>query len=341
MVNPNLCVGCGACTTVCPTGALSYTYPRAPDQGSKLQTLLATYAAAGGTRRRAAAAQPGGRPGAGRASSAARRNSASAQGVPANVIPVGALACGEHRHRPLAQRAIAFGASQVAVLATARGGAALPRCAAQRRWRSRRRCCTGWATPARTSALIEAASPGGPGRRRSPAWRDTRQQRPPTAARFAVGAEKRSTLELALDHLVEHAPALKAAPEAPLAIPLPAGSPFGAIEVDKDKCTLCLACVSACPASALQDNPNAPQLRFIEKNCVQCGLCASTCPEDAISLVPRLLLAPERKQPVCSTRPSRGAAFAAPSPSARRRRSRPCSASWPAMRCSRATRSSA
>ena len=41
---------------------------------------------------------------------------------------------------------------------------------------------------------------------------------------------------------------------------------------------------------ALADNPDRPQLRFIEKNCVQCGLCASTCPEDAIVLEPRLLL---------------------------------------------------
>ena len=51
---------------------------------------------------------------------------------------------------------------------------------------------------------------------------------------------------------------------------------------------MCLSCVNACPASALQDNPDAPQLRFIEKNCVQCGLCVTTCPEKALSLVPRL-----------------------------------------------------
>jgi len=36
VVNPQLCVGCGACTTVCPTGALGYSYPRPPDQGRKL-----------------------------------------------------------------------------------------------------------------------------------------------------------------------------------------------------------------------------------------------------------------------------------------------------------------
>ena len=69
------------------------------------------------------------------------------------------------------------------------------------------------------------------------------------------------------------------------------------MDVDKDKCTLCMSCVGACPASALQDNPLLPQLRLVEANCVQCGLCAKTCPEGAITLQPRLLLAPERKQP--------------------------------------------
>jgi ferredoxin len=54
---------------------------------------------------------------------------------------------------------------------------------------------------------------------------------------------------------------------------------------------MCLSCVGACPAGALADNPDRPQLRFIEKNCVQCGLCVVTCPEDAIALQPRLLLA--------------------------------------------------
>jgi ferredoxin len=109
-----------------------------------------------------------------------------------------------------------------------------------------------------------------------------------------VAADKRPTLELALDHLMEHAPPSTGRPDA-IALPA-AGSPLGAIAVNRDSCTLCLSCVSACPASALQDNPELPQLRFIEKNCVQCGLCVSTCPENAITLQPRLLLTPERKQ---------------------------------------------
>ena len=76
----------------------------------------------------------------------------------------------------------------------------------------------------------------------------------------------------------------------------PAGRPFGTLAVNKAACTLCKACIGACPESALLDSPETPQLRFIERNCVQCGLCAATCPEDAIALVPRLLLDPQAKE---------------------------------------------
>jgi ferredoxin len=75
-------------------------------------------------------------------------------------------------------------------------------------------------------------------------------------------------------------------------IALPAGAPFGEILVNRDTCTMCMACVGACPESALMDGVDQPLLKFLERNCVQCGLCESTCPEEAISLVPRLLLTP-------------------------------------------------
>jgi len=74
------------------------------------------------------------------------------------------------------------------------------------------------------------------------------------------------------------------------------GALWGSVNVNAGACTLCMSCVSACPAGALQDNPEAPQLRFVEKNCVQCGLCVKTCPENALELVPRLLLTRERQQ---------------------------------------------
>jgi ferredoxin len=122
---------------------------------------------------------------------------------------------------------------------------------------------------------------------------------PAVAARHAVQAEKRSNLELVIDHLMAQSPVmLQDDSTRPKALDLPAaGSPLGTIVVDGSKCTLCMSCVGACPSSALQDNPLQPEIRFIEKNCVQCGLCAKTCPEDAISLQSRLSLLPERQQP--------------------------------------------
>jgi ferredoxin len=121
---------------------------------------------------------------------------------------------------------------------------------------------------------------------------------PTVAARHAVQAEKRSNLELVIDHLMAQSPVMALDPSTrPKAFDLPAaGSPLGNIVVDGNKCTLCMSCVGACPSSALQDNPLQPEIRFIEKNCVQCGLCAKTCPEDAITLQPRLSLLAERTQ---------------------------------------------
>jgi len=112
------------------------------------------------------------------------------------------------------------------------------------------------------------------------------------AAMFAPTPEKRTTIGLALDHLALHAPVPQQL------IPLPKGAPFGAIAINADTCTMCLACVGSCPEAAILDNMEAPQVRFIESKCVQCGICAATCPEHAITLVPRLNLAPAAKAPI-------------------------------------------
>ncbi|MEA3157150.1 MAG: hypothetical protein QOK44_4739, partial [Betaproteobacteria bacterium] len=112
------------------------------------------------------------------------------------------------------------------------------------------------------------------------------------AATFNLSNEKRRTLDFVLEHLARHAPTPAQT------IPLLKGAPFGTVEVNRKTCTLCLACVGACPTSALVDSKEAPQLKFIERNCVQCGLCAQTCPEDAITLMPRLLLGAQAKNPV-------------------------------------------
>ena len=106
----------------------------------------------------------------------------------------------------------------------------------------------------------------------------------PEPAGFAGLNEKRSVIRLAVDHLFASATAQTRA-----LVSLPTGAPFGEVLLDKTRCTLCLACVSQCPASALSAGDEVPQLGFIEANCVQCGLCCRTCPEDAIAISPRYL----------------------------------------------------
>jgi ferredoxin len=80
----------------------------------------------------------------------------------------------------------------------------------------------------------------------------------------------------------------RAAPAPVDVVTLPQGAPFGAVEVNVEGCTLCLACVSACPTGALSADTERPILRFAEDACVQCGLCKGTCPEKVITLRPQI-----------------------------------------------------
>ena len=295
VVNPNLCIGCGACTTVCPTGALTYAYPRASEQGVRLKTLLSTYAKAGGVQPVLLLHSQGAGQQAVEALGRAARLQKNVRGVPANVIPL-ALFHTASAGLDLWLSAFAFGAAQLAVLVTDEEAPAYL-AGLEEQMQVAQTLVNGLGYKGVHFHLLRlelGLTPVGL------ATFDARLQTisrasataPLVPARFAVAQEKRSTLDMALDHLMTQAPA-----PLPETIELPArGAPFGSLIVNADTCTLCLSCVSACPASALQDNPELPQLKFIEKNCVQCGLCATTCPEDAITLQPRLLLTPQRKE---------------------------------------------
>lgn len=293
-VNPNLCVGCGACTTVCPSGALTYATPTPAHQGRRLRTLLASYRQAGGPKLAGDAALLLHSQGAGAqlidALGRAARTEPAVRGVPARVIPVDVFHTASVG-LDLWLAAIAHGAAQVWVLMTDEEAPDY-RAAVVAQMAVGQALLDGLGYRGRHLRLIEA---------RDVAALDAALQGEPAQtvaqpAGFAVQADKRATLDLALDHLLAQAPA-RPVPEA---IALPAASPFGSLQIDTGKCTMCLSCVGACPESALGDNPERPQLRFTEKNCVQCGLCVVTCPEDALALAPRLWLADggkARKQP--------------------------------------------
>lgn len=265
-VDPGLCQGGGSCATVCPSGAIRYLYPNLRDSGQRLRGMLDAYRAAGG---------------------------ADAvllfyrDGEPVDdyletydkllPIPVEELAS---VGMDLCLSALAYGASQVVLLADD----ALPA--------SSRASILGqleW-----LHALLGELGLGSA----HVALCERRGALPTVNAETAVApalhdmpSAKRDAIFRALDHLVA-----QLEPAADRAR-LPSAAPFGEVSVDSGACTLCMACVGACPGRALQDGSNreVPELFFIESNCLQCGACVQTCPEDAISLAPRLLFDAEAR----------------------------------------------
>jgi ferredoxin len=303
-VTPQLCMGCGACTTVCPSGALTYVYPRVADVGARIKTALKTFHTAGG--KDAVLLLHDENEGTKAIAMLAKRG----DGLPAHVIPM-AL------HHPSAAGldlwlgAIAYGATGVNVLLTndiapqysdalkAQAGVANTILAALGYQDTKVAICFprpgGEGLRERVIAFQsdtdETRSPSPAGRGGNVLWNSPRGLAVRTPATFNLTNEKRGTLDAVFAHLLEHAPTPKTV------IALSIGAPYGEIKVNADKCTMCLACVGACPEGALADNPEKPELRFIETKCVQCGLCEKTCPEAAITLAPQLNLTPEAKKP--------------------------------------------
>jgi ferredoxin len=255
---------------VCPTGAASYALPEADALMRKLRTLLTAYREAGGTQPVVLLHDdPHGTP---LIEALARYG----DGLPANALPLTINEVTQVGLEAIAA-AFAYGASAVRLLLRAK-----PRhdvAGLVRTLELAEPILTGLGFGAGSVATIETDDPDALGMAlRAIEGRGSVAQ---PASFFPVGG-KRDVMRLALRELQRAAPA-------PVdIITLPPGAPFGKVELNVEGCTLCLACVSACPTGALSDNPDKPMLRFSEDACVQCGLCKATCPEKVITLVPQL-----------------------------------------------------
>ncbi|MGJ8624273.1 MAG: 4Fe-4S binding protein [Yoonia sp.] len=254
-IDPLICAGCGACSAVCPSGAISYDAPTPDHIFRRINTLASTYRKAGGNDPRLLVHDDHG----GEMISLAARYG---RGLPANVIPMEVSALSGFGHAEMLG-ALASGFARVDILL----GPKTERDALDPQ------LAMADAIASDKIALLDFADPD--------ALSDHLFDQPeataipdailPLGSRRQVARLSAKALNPGVDNL-----------------PLPDGAPYGAVIVDTDACTLCLACVSLCPSGALADNEDLPQLRFQEDACLQCGLCTNVCPEQAITLQPQL-----------------------------------------------------
>lgn len=269
-IDANICAGCGACASVCPTGAASYSLPGADAVMRRLRTLLQAYHKAGGNG--AIVLFHDGEHGDAIIDALARFGA----GLPANVLPVRVNEVTQLGPENIAA-VFAYGGTGVSLLARGKP----------------KHDITGLRRAVEMSDAIVSALGFGAGLVRILETDDPDQLRGMLDAQpagttankpagFVPRGAKRGVLETTFREL--HL----AAPVPVDVVPLAPGAPFGGVHLDVEGCTLCHACVTACPTHALSDNPDRAMLRFTESLCVQCGLCQSTCPEDVITLEPRL-----------------------------------------------------
>ena len=200
-------------------------------------------------------------------------------GLPADMLPIGLHSTGRVGH-DLLVTAIAQGYEQVFILANPNKPDETPQIARQIELARALMSGVGADDESRF-VLIDAIDPDAVAAR----LRGTRPGGKVKPAPFSPLGSPRGITRLAMRGLASSQDI------APSAIPLPEGAPYGRVEINTDNCTICLSCVGACPAGALQDNPDAPQLLFREDACLQCGICVATCPEKVIALVPQFNLA--------------------------------------------------
>lgn len=278
-IDTDICGGCGNCAAHCPTGAVEYLYPERHDTIRSIQILAETYLKAGG--KDAVLFCHDGQHGMDLINAIARFG----KGLPHNIIPLEMHSTSGIGHDAM-MAALGAGFTRIVVLANPRNIEEFD--AIQHEIELTHSFTEAFGFGSHRVSLISEHDPD---ILETALWSLTKEKQIIAKPFIPLGNKR----EVARNAITIIANASKATISA---IPLPAHAPYGAVNVDTESCTLCLACVSSCPADALRDNPDTLQLRFVETACVQCGICESTCPENAISLTPQFNLADNAMQPV-------------------------------------------
>ena len=275
-VNPFLCQGGGVCATACPSGAIRYVYPSLADSGNQIRTMLQTYREQGGGHAIVVFYS-------GDESAVIEKNIlySHSEILPVKVEELASVGM------DLCLSALVYGASQVILLANNTA----PKSAVQvleRQLGWTKTMLEGLGVSADRISLINHEESSTDLLQITEQSIGSWQVEP---AIYTMPNKKRHAIYQAIDHLYQQSTKQQAQ------IELPAGAPFGAAIINAESCTLCLACVGACPGKALQDGSNraVPEVFFIESHCIQCNVCTLTCPEQAIEITPRIIFDREQR----------------------------------------------
>ncbi len=268
-VDPYLCQGCGSCATTCPSGAISYAFPEPRDLLGGLRRALRAFNESAPNTPPALLFHDD--------EWGMEAIQGFAEALPERLLPVSVEDVGSIGP-DIWLTALAMGVSDVLVLLPDNAEASLvaasetqhslftPVLEALQLGADRINLLRG------QSALADFAA--------AAVLHEDHGRR---AGNFSIAGGKRERLQVAFNAL--YRPSRDEA-----TTPLAKGAPFGQIIVNREACTLCMACAAVCPAEAVTSGGGEPRLLFDESACLQCGLCEKACPEDAISLEARLHL---------------------------------------------------
>ena len=250
-ISPWLCRGCGSCALVCPTGAVAYARP------SPKTTLISIAETL--DKHRGQQLPP---------VLAIYAGDSVGKAIPDNIPALKVTAIGSVGME-LWIAALALGASRVLII----NSGLLPDTTARLLEEQIRQA----------RSLLESLAEA-PERIRSvddPSridWQGLPNAWPPLPVSKLRRREhdKRRLLMTALGHLATNSTRQRTV------VPVDDSAPFGTVDIQPSRCSLCMACTQLCPTAALHVEDGS--LSFTEATCVQCHLCEQACPENALQL---------------------------------------------------------